>query len=127
MPATCASASVRITPGTIGLPGKCPANIASSASKTVRASVAFPGSQRIISLTKTNGGRWGSPKNGSADEESWMEDGDCFKKLSSVLHSLAWFPASSVYEIDKLPASLHSRDSNSVAIVIERRVRKLRR
>ena len=59
IPAVCASASVRMTPGTSGLPGKWPANIGSSLGKSATHSASWPGSQWSNCLTKTNGGRWG--------------------------------------------------------------------
>ena len=62
MPAVCASASVRITPGTSGLPGKWPANIGSSPSNVVAHSAETPGSHAISSRTKTNGGLCGKPR-----------------------------------------------------------------
>src|SRR3954468_7747644 len=101
MPAAWASASVIITPGTIGFPGKCPANIGSSASNHVRAWTHRPGSQSTTSRTKTNGGRWGRPRNGGADGGWRIEDGVSFKKLSSTLHPLFSLHPSPVDEIDE--------------------------
>jgi len=62
MPAVCASASVKITPGTSGSPGKCPANIGSSLENWVSHSADAPGSHATNFRTKTNGGRWGKPR-----------------------------------------------------------------
>ena len=62
IPAVCASASVRITPGTRGSPGKCPANMGSSRSKIVAHCAETPGARAMISRTNTNGGRCGKPR-----------------------------------------------------------------
>ena len=103
MPAVWASASVKITPGTSGSPGKCPANIGSSLGNCVSHSADTPGSDAINFRTNTNGGRCGKPR-----------------KRSVTF-------ASTVYEIGELPASFDPRDSDPVAVVIERRIGKLRR
>src|SRR3954453_6522322 len=99
----------------------------SSAPKRIRASTARPGSQPTTSRTKTKGGRWGRPRNGSEDGEFRLEDGDSFKKLSSILHPQSSLQASSIHEVNELPAALHSRDSDAVAVVVESRIGELGR
>src|SRR6202011_1309473 len=103
MPAVWASASVKITPGTSGSPGKCPANIGSSLENCVSHSAEMPALHAITFRTNTNGGRCGNPR----------------KRPVTF--------ASPVDEVGELPASSDPRDSNPVTIVIERRIGKLRR
>ena len=61
MPAVCASASVRMTPGTIGSPGKWPAKNGSSLGKVFRQRANSPGRNSSTSSMKINGARWGRP------------------------------------------------------------------
>src|SRR2546423_537224 len=124
MPAVWASASVRITPGTIGFPGKCPANIGSSASNQVRALTDCPGSQSTSSRTKTNGGRWGRPRKGSEDRGLRIEDGG---RVKAILYPPSSLRPSPVDEIHELPATLDPSNPDAVTVVIQRRIGKLRR
>ena len=103
MPAVWASASVKITPGTTGSPGKCPAKIGSSLENCVSHSADTPGSAAINFRTKTNGDRCGKPR-----------------KRSVTF-------ASPVDEVGELPASSDPRDADPIAVVIERWIGKLLR
>ena len=58
--AACASASMMMTPGKTGCPGKCPANSASSGSTSSSAVTSTPGSHATMRLTQQNGSRCGS-------------------------------------------------------------------
>ena len=57
--AACASASTMITPGMIGLPGKCPAKYHSSPRTCLRATTRSPGSSSSTSSRSRNGSRCG--------------------------------------------------------------------
>ena len=62
IPAVCASASVMITPGTRGFPGKCPEKIGSLSRNIVMHFAEIPGAQAINSVTKVKDGPCGKPK-----------------------------------------------------------------
>lgn len=107
--------SVRITPGTSGLPGKWPTNIESSPANVVAHSAETPGSHATSSRTKTNGGRCGKPR-------SIIDCGASFVFLTRAIFRRR----SAVDKVGELPAPVHTPQSHAVAIVIERFVGELR-
>src|SRR5438874_6240977 len=119
MPAVWASASVKITPGTSGSSGKCPANIGSSLENCVSHSADTPGSEAINFRTNTNGGRCGKPKKLPVTRDEGRGPAAAVFCFLSLVTRHYFSP---VDEVSKLPASYNPCDSNQIAVVIARRI-----